>query len=101
MLQRTLIFGLLFALVFVAPFGRPSGQVWGQSPRLELEEITPESEVALERGLDWLARNQGPEGNWGSNDLGLVGMGALAFLSAGHAPGRGKFGREVDKALEF
>ncbi len=101
MLQRTLIFGLLVALVFFTPFGQTSGQTWGQSPRLEFEEITPESEVALERGLDWLARNQGPEGNWGSNDLGLVGMGALAFLSAGHTPGRGKFGREVDKALEF
>ncbi len=65
------------------------------------DEITPESEAALERGLDWLARNQGPEGNWGSSDLGLVSMGALAFMSAGHAPGRGKYGRELDKALEF
>jgi hypothetical protein len=64
-------------------------------------EITPRSEAALERGLEWLARNQGPEGNWGANDLGLVSMGALAFMSAGHAPGRGKYGRELDKALEF
>jgi hypothetical protein len=28
-------------------------------------------------------------------------MGALAFMSAGHAPGPGKYGRELDKALEF
>lgn len=95
MLQRMLICGLLLALV-VAP-----AQSQAQSLRLEFEEITPESELALDRGLEWLARNQGNEGNWGSNDLGLVGMGALAFLSAGHAPGRGKYGREVDKALEF
>jgi hypothetical protein len=65
------------------------------------DEITPQSEQALELGLEWLARNQGPEGNWGCNDLGLVSMGALAFMSAGHAPGRGKYGRELDKALEF
>ena len=64
-------------------------------------EITPQSEEALELGLEWLARNQGPEGNWGCNDLGLVSMGALAFMSAGHAPGRGKYGQELDKALEF
>ncbi|HEY1067288.1 MAG TPA: squalene--hopene cyclase, partial [Pirellulales bacterium] len=51
-----------------------------------IDEITPESERALDRGLAWLARQQGPEGNWESNDLGLVAMGALAFLSAGHAP---------------
>jgi len=62
-------------------------------------EITPASEEALDRGLRWLAENQGPEGNWGSKDLGLVGMGALAFLSAGHTPGHGKYGPAVDRAL--
>jgi hypothetical protein len=65
------------------------------------EEITPASEAALQRGLAWLAKNQGPDGSWGCSDLGLVGMGALAFLAAGHAPGRGLYGREVDRALDF
>lgn len=64
-------------------------------------EITPESEAALNRGLDWLSKNQGPEGNWGSNDLGLVSMGALAFLSAGHVPGRGPHGQACQRALEY
>ena len=64
-------------------------------------EITAGSEAALERGLQWLAANQGPKGNWDSNDLGLVGMGALAFLSAGHAPGRGKYGDTVQRALDY
>src|SRR5262245_14443043 len=64
-------------------------------------EITPASESALEKGLTWLAKNQGVDGSWGSSDLGLVSMGALAFMASGHAPGRGKYGREVEKALEF
>jgi hypothetical protein len=64
-------------------------------------EITPQSELALERGLDWLAHNQGAEGNWESNDLGLVSMGALAFLSGGHTPGRGKHGAAVERALDY
>ena len=62
-------------------------------------EITPASEQALERGLQWLAANQGREGNWTSNDLGLVSLGALAFMAAGHAPGRGPYGEVVDRAL--
>ena len=53
------------------------------------------------RGLAWLAHNQGPEGNWESNDLGLVGMGALAFLSAGHTPGVGQYGKNVERALAY
>jgi hypothetical protein len=64
-------------------------------------EITPESEQSLEMGLQWLARNQGPEGNWTSNDLGLVSMGALAFLSAGHTPGRGQYGDACQRALDY
>src|SRR5262245_31864822 len=64
-------------------------------------EITTESEAALRRGLDWLVRNQGPEGNWESNDLGLVGMGALAFLSAGHTPGVGRYGQACERALNY
>lgn len=64
-------------------------------------EMTPASEQALERGIAWLAKNQGREGNWESNDLGLVSLGALAFLSAGHLPGRGKYGDNVDRALQY
>ena len=33
---------------------------WGDSSW----EITPQSRKALDRGLQWLQRNQGPEGNW-------------------------------------
>ena len=64
-------------------------------------EVTPASERALQKGLEWLARNQGAEGNWNSNNLGLVGMGALAFLSAGYLPGRGRYGNTVRRALNY
>ena len=64
-------------------------------------EITTESEKAVDRGLSWLARNQGPAGNWESQDLGLVALGAMAFLSAGHAPGRSQYGDNVKRALDY
>jgi hypothetical protein len=64
-------------------------------------EITAQSEEALAHGLQWLARNQGAQGNWESNDLGLVGMGALAFMAAGHLPGRGHYGDTVQRALDY
>lgn len=64
-------------------------------------EITPQSELALKRGLEWLENNQGAEGNWDSNDLGLVAMGALAYMSAGHTPGRGRYGKSLERALDY
>ncbi len=70
---------------------------WGDSSW----EISPQSRKALDRGLQWLQRNQGPEGNWTSNHLGLVSMGVLAFLSDGHAPGRGRYGLAEKKALDY
>jgi hypothetical protein len=85
------ILTLIFAVTLAARPARAEGD-W---------EITPQSEEALRKGLEWLAKNQGPDGNWGSNDLGLVGMGALAFMSAGHAPGRGKYGTQLKKSLDY
>lgn len=64
-------------------------------------EVTPESEAALQKGLAWLARNQGTEGNWESEDLGLVGLGGLSFLAAGHLPQRGRYGDTVDRAFKY
>ena len=64
-------------------------------------EITPQSRKALDRGLQWLQDNQGPEGNWSTDNLGLVSMGLLAFLSDGHAPGHGRYGAAEKKALNY
>ena len=64
-------------------------------------EMTPQSQQALQRGLEWLDKNQGSEGNWSCNELGVVGLGALAFLANGHAPGRGRYGQTVQRALDY
>lgn len=85
---------MLSSLLLVAVIAQPA--------RAEGEwEITRESEQALERGLEWLAANQGSDGNWSSNDVGLVSLGVLAFLSNGHAPGRGRYGDVVQAALNY
>lgn len=82
---------LLVVLLLPAPAARAEGP-W---------EMTPQSEQALDRGLDWLEKNQGSEGNWTSNDLGLISLGALAFMAAGHSPGRGRHGRALQRTLDY
>jgi len=92
-MMRTVALSLCLSLVpiFSATVAQAEGD-W---------ETTPESEAALQRGLEWLAANQGPEGNWGSKHLGLVSMGVLAFLADGHLPGRGKYGDVVERGLDY
>ncbi len=64
-------------------------------------EMTAGSKQASALGLQWLARNQGEEGNWGSRDLGLVSVGALAFLSAGHTTEAGQYRQNIRRALDY
>lgn len=68
--------------------------------------ITPEAQRAIDRGLDYLARNQQNDGAWGDRapyqgNLAVVSLAGLAFLAGGHQPGRGSFGRNVARALNF
>jgi hypothetical protein len=66
---------------------------------------TPQTEAAVKRALRWLATNQSSDGSWGdsrsSADVGIVGLCALAFMSAGHQPGRGPYGEVLTKATGY
>ncbi len=70
------------------------------------DELTPEAQAAIDRGLAWLASRQNPDGSFGDNGgygaiSGVTALSGLAFMSAGHLPGRGKYGEVVGKAVEF
>ena len=82
---------LIIAMVLPSVVARAEGK-W---------EVTAASREAAALGLEWLAKNQGKEGNWGSKDLGLVSVGALAFLSAGHTPETGRYRENVRRALDY
>ncbi len=64
-------------------------------------ETNPASKQAAQLGLTWLANNQGKEGNWETQDLGLVSLGALAFMSAGNTPEKGEYKKNVRAALDY
>jgi hypothetical protein len=66
---------------------------------------TPQSEAAVKRALEWLARRQESDGHWNSgnyrDDAAVSGLCTLAFLSAGHQPGRGPYGDLMNKASDY
>ncbi|MFN5660784.1 MAG: prenyltransferase/squalene oxidase repeat-containing protein, partial [Planctomyces sp.] len=67
-------------------------------------EITPELDRSVERGLAALAASQNADGTFGSGrfarNVAVTSLSALAFMSDGHLPGRGKYGTNVQKALD-
>jgi hypothetical protein len=81
-----------------------SGQEGAANNALE-DEITPELDGAVNRGLAWLAREQHEdgsfgEGGWGRN-VAVTSLAALAFMADGHLPGRGEYGQVVEGALRY
>src|SRR5262249_6902311 len=85
---------------------------------LELFGGTKESEAAVERGLDWLAAHQAPNGSWSLNNFhanckhprcadagtfvsepAATGVALLPFLGAGYTHQAGKHQQTVARAL--
>ena len=73
------------------------------------ELITPEARATIDRGLAFLyqrqvktGRNRGAFGNSGlAAGVATAGLGGLAFMCGGHAPGFGRYGKAIDLCVEF
>jgi len=77
----------------------------GEVPVGDEAMLTPEADRAIERGLAWLAPQQNADGSYGSgtyrNNIAVTALAGLAFMANGSSPGRGPYGAQVDKALQF
>ena len=61
-------------------------------------------DVAVNRALDWLARQQRPNGSFPTLETGQPGVTCLcmmALISHGHVPGDKRFGTRLEKATDF
>ncbi len=67
--------------------------------------ITPETKQAIQRGLAYLASRQTEDGGFGnggnSRDVAIAGLAGMAFMSVGNMPGRGRYGLQVNRCIEY
>jgi len=67
--------------------------------------LTPDAEKSIERGLVYLASHQHPDGSFGSGayrgNVAVTSLAGMAFLAEGSLPGRGRFGKELSRALDY
>lgn len=68
-------------------------------------EITPELDPAIQKGLRALADLQEDDGAWSGGrygkHVGITALACLAFMADGHMPGRGEYGRAIERGLDF
>jgi hypothetical protein len=71
------------------------------------DEITAAQQAGVEKGLAWLAARQGADGSFGQGGGGygatsaITALSGIAFMSAGNLPGRGKYGDNVKRAVDY
>ncbi len=91
-------------------FGRPNNPQ-GRLRRALAEGGGRETETAVGRALEWLARNQEPDGHWDTRkhsanthkwcDTSITGLALLAFLGAGHTEKVGQYKDNVRRAVKW
>ncbi|MCE9562048.1 MAG: prenyltransferase [Planctomycetes bacterium] len=76
------------------------------------EFINQDTQAAIDRGLDFIARNQLADGSFRVSEhrpsdhlagavVGISSLAGLALMAAGNQPGRGKYGKTVSRAVEY
>ncbi len=87
------------AVALAAQVLRPEPAV---KPDRHLDDRT---RAAIARGLMWLAAHQNEDGSFGSGvyrgNVAVTSLAGLAFMTAGHMPGRGPYGDTVRRTLDY
>ncbi len=77
----------------------------GDVPEGTAEMVTPDTEEAIHKGLQWLAGQQNADGSFGSGayrgNVAVTSLAGLAFMASGSTPGRGPYGANIDRALVY
>jgi hypothetical protein len=79
---------------------------------IDYRELTADHLRRIDLGLEWLVTQQREDGAFGAaigtaagtpeaHELACTGLAGLAFLAGGHLPGRGRYGRVLDRAIRY
>jgi len=93
--------GSLLVFGALASAGQPSTV----APLAKLELTDQMRQVVLD-GLRYLAKTQNRDGSWSSGtglarNVGITGLACMAFMANGSQPGRGEFGENIDRGIDF
>ncbi len=93
------------ALTVLLLLGSPAGRACAQDDQ-HSDLITPETDLAIQRALAFLAERQHADGSFGSGgiyrrNVAVTSLCGMAFLSSGSTAGRGPYGGHVSRSVDF
>ena len=92
---------LAFGMILTSLFPWAQAQESGLPEALNAREWA-RVEASVDKGLAWLAKQQLTDGSFEARDLGqpaITSFAVMAYLSRGHRPGSGPYGKAAPKRL--
>ena len=104
--RRTCVCGPMLVLAFGLGAGLTIGPETARADDTTIvQEITPELRTAIDRGFAYLASIQSDNGSFDSDrygqHVGITSLACLALMADGHLPGRGAYGPQIERGLDF
>jgi hypothetical protein len=75
-----------------------------EDPPAVADLVTAETQATVDRGLAALARTQADDGSFpdaGGPNVAVTALAGLALMAGGHQPARGRYGRQVSRAVDY
>ncbi len=98
--MKKLLLPLLLATAFTATAAAPAPN--GAAPDSPAKKT--EVDEAIDNALEFLAATQDKDGSWklgATKSPAVTSLAVMAFLSAGHVPGEGKYGPNIEKGVAW
>ncbi len=92
----------IVVLLLLQQFGRPIDAAETPRSKVEVAELSPHAERAIETGLKYLGRAQNRDGSWAPKYQGAVtSLALMSFMLKGHFPGQGEYGSALERAVQY
>ncbi len=103
------LLSLLTAVRYVQESQAQESQLATIAPTSDLSSALPPKEwsrveASVDAGLHWLAAQQAADGQFPSDPVAqpaVTSLAIMAFLSRGHVPDHGRYGKQISKAIDF
>jgi prenyltransferase beta subunit len=96
---------ITFAIPLACILACPAAAQCADAEKTSTDMINAAARRAIDQGLQWLASRQNDDGSFGlgthRSNAAICALCGMAFMSGGSTPGRGPYGHQVERAVDY